>query len=298
MHPSPHTIAQAQAHAITLGLQRIDAQMLMLHVLNQPEGGRAWLIAHDTDLLTPEQDHRYAALSARRAAGEPVAYLTGVKEFYGLTLHIDARVLDPRADTETLVDWALYILASCFAPSVADLGTGSGAVSLAIQKNCPSAQVWAFDASADALAVAHRNAQHLGLPVRCIASNWLIPHTHQPYHLLPAPEHASAAASLGLFDVVVSNPPYIAANDPHLIDLTYEPQQALVSGQDGLDDIRTIIAQATQHLVPHGWLLLEHGHNQASAVHDLLLQHGYTQVQSRKDLAGITRCTGGQWLGT
>jgi release factor glutamine methyltransferase len=216
------------------------------------------------------------ALCRRRAAGEPVAYLTGRKEFYGLQLAIDARVLDPRPDTETLVDWALEVIAPLPAPSVVDLGTGSGAIALALQHQRPTAQVLAVDASADALAVAQANAQRLALPVRFMQGRWL----------------------RGLddrFDAIVSNPPYIAATDPHLAALTHEPLQALASGPDGLDDIRTIVAQAPAHLIHGGWLLLEHGHDQAGAVGALLRAQGFAQVQSRNDLAGIARCTGGQW---
>ena len=270
------TLAQALAHTRTLGLARIDAQLLLLHVLAQPEAGRAWLLAHDTDALEEAAQAQFIALCQRRAAGEPVAYLTGRKEFYGLPLHIDARVLDPRPDTETLVDWALEVMAALPAPRVADLGTGSGAIALALQSQRPTAQVLAVDASEGALAVSQANAARLGLPVRFQQGNWL-------------------AGVQGPFDVIVSNPPYIAAQDPHLAALTHEPLQALASGADGLDDIRTIVAQAPTHLAPGGWLLLEHGHDQAETVRALLIARGFAPVHSREDLAGIARCTGGQW---
>ncbi len=272
------TLAQALAQAHTLGLARIDAQLLLLHTVGRAGSDRAWLLAHDTDALSPEQHAHFLAMCQRRAAGEPVAYLTGHKEFYGLPLHVDARVLDPRPDTETLVDWALDVVAALPAPRVLDLGTGSGAIALALQSQRPTACILAVDASADALAVAQANAQRLGLPVQFLQSNWLAGVTR---------------LDGGLFDAIVSNPPYIASADPHLAALTHEPLQALASGADGLDDIRAIVAQAPSRLAPGGWLLLEHGHDQAEAVQALLAAQGFREVQSRSDLAGIARCTGG-----
>lgn len=280
MLPHPILITQALAHAGSLGLARIDAQRLLLHALGCPLDDRAWLLAHDTDALSPSAAQHYLSLCQQRANGVPVAYLTGCKEFYGLTLHIDARVLDPRPDTETLVDWALETIATLppgHIPRIIDLGTGSGAIALALQHQCPAAQVLAVDASDDALAVAQANALRLNLPVQWLRSNWL-------------------AQVSGEFDVIVSNPPYIAEQDPHLAALIHEPLQALASGTDGLDDIRTIIAQAPGHLRSGGWLLLEHGYDQAAAVTALLQAQGFTGVTSRADLAGIARCTGGQWL--
>ena len=269
------TLAQALVQAHTLGLARIDAQLL-LHAVGRPDAGRAWLLAHDTDVLAPAQHAQFLALCQRRLAGEPVAYLTGRKEFYGLPLQVDARVLDPRPDTETLVDWALEVIAPLASPRVVDLGTGSGAIALALQSQRADAQVLAVDASTHALAVARANAERLGLPVQFQPANWL-------------------AGVEGPFDAIVSNPPYIPSADPHLAALTHEPLQALASGADGLEDIRTIVAQAPNHLRPGGWLLLEHGYDQAQAVQELLATQGFTQVHSRNDLAGIARCTGGQW---
>ncbi len=276
MNSATPTLAQALAQAHTLGLARIDAQLLLLHTLARPDAGRAWLLAHDTDAMDETAHGQFMALCQRRLAGEPVAYLTGRKEFYGLPLQVDARVLDPRPDTETLVDWALELIAPLASPRVVDLGTGSGAIALALQSQRADAQVLAVDASADALAVAQANGARLGLPVQFQPANWL-------------------TGVEGLFDAIVSNPPYIPSADPHLAALTHEPLQALASGADGLDDIRTIIAQAPAHLQPGGWLLLEHGYDQADAVQALLAAHGFAQVQSRNDLAGIARCTGGQW---
>ncbi|MFN9470290.1 peptide chain release factor N(5)-glutamine methyltransferase [Acidovorax sp.] len=274
----PATVADALGQARTLGLARIDAQLLLLQAVGRAGTDRAWLLAHDTDALSPETAQRFQALCLRRTAGEPVAYLTGTKEFYGLPLSVDARVLDPRPDTETLVDWALKLITPLPAPHVVDLGTGSGAIALALQHQCAAAQVLAVDASADALAVAQANAARLALPVRFVQANWL---------------HGVD----GRFDAIVSNPPYIPAADPHLAALTHEPLAALASGEDGLDDIRTIVVQSPDHLLPGGWLLLEHGHDQAQAVCALLRERGFEQVQSRMDLAGIARCSGGQWPG-
>ena len=269
------TLQQALSTALAQGLTRIDAQMLLLHVLGRASHDRAWLITHDTDTLPPATAAQFGALCQRRRAGTPVAYLTGRKAFYGLELQVDERVLDPRPDTETLVDWALEVLAHQPAPRVVDLGTGSGAIALALQQQRPDAQVLAVDASQDALAVAQANATRLGLPVQFQHGHWL-------------------QGMAGGFAAIVSNPPYIAATDSHLAALTHEPLSALASGADGLDDLRSIIAQAPAHLAPGGWLLLEHGHDQAEAIAALLQQAGLAQVQSRKDLAGIVRCSGGQ----
>lgn len=272
----PATLAQALAQAQQAGLARIDAQMLLLHAAGQSPHARAWLLAHDQDALPAAAGAQFAALCARRTAGEPVAYLLGRKAFYGLELAVDARVLDPRDDTEILVDWALHCLQDCPAPRIADLGTGSGAIALALQSQRQDAQLLAVDASANALAVARANAQQLELPaVQFLQSNWL-------------------AGVGGRFHAIVSNPPYIAASDPHLAALHCEPLQALASGADGLDDIRRIVASAPAHLYPGGWLLLEHGWQQAPAVQRLLHAAGFTQVQGRCDLSGHVRCSGGQ----
>lgn len=271
---APATPQQALALAAARGVARLDAQLLLLHVLGRDPNDRAWLLAHDTDALAPEAATRFDAACARRLGGEPVAYLLGRKEFFGLPLDVDARVLVPRPDTETLVSWALEQLPP--QGQALDLGTGSGAIALALQHARPDATVTAVDRSADALAVAQANARRLDLPVRFVRADWL-------------------DGVCGRFDLIVSNPPYIAAQDPHLADLVHEPREALVAGADGLDDLRTIVATAPPHLQPGGWLLLEHGHDQAEAVCALLTQHGFTEVGSRHDLAGIARCSGGQW---
>jgi release factor glutamine methyltransferase len=299
----PHTTAQTLAAAQTWGLERIDAQLLLLHVLGKSHTDRAWLLAHDSDVLDSDVTRRFEALAKRRAAGEPLAYLVGYKEFFGLNLLVDPRVLIPRPDTETLVNWSLEVLQQMLPQvlpqmlpqvlqkqlqsdtrpadaSVLDLGTGSGAIALALAHQLQTAagvtRITAADASLDALAVARQNAARLQLDVSFIESSWL--------------EKVS-----GHFHLIASNPPYVADADPHLDDLKHEPLKALTAGADGLDDIRQIIGQAPAHLHPGGWLVLEHGFDQALKVRELLAQRGFLQVQSRLDLAGIERCSGGQW---
>jgi release factor glutamine methyltransferase len=279
--PDALSLAQALAAAQTLGLPRLDAQLLLLHALDRPDSDRGWLLAHDGDMLHGDAAGRFRALSLRRAAGEPLAYLVGSKEFYGLQLQVDKRVLVPRPDTETLVDWALEALSAPGFPGrarVLDLGTGSGAIALALKQTRPALDVTAVDASADALAVARGNAAHLGLEVQFIEGSWF--------------DNVS-----GHFHLIASNPPYVADGDAHLAALTHEPPGALAAGPDGLDDLRTIISQAPAHLNANGWLLLEHGYDQAAAVRGLLVARGFGQVQSRPDLSGVERCSGGQWPG-
>ena len=278
----PKTVAQWLAWMYALGLDRLDAQLLLLHALGRPETERAWLLAHDTDPLPCAAGESLRALALRRVEGEPLAYITGQKEFFGLLLAVDARVLVPRPDTETLVEWALDALPSQPAPPTdrqihaIDLGTGSGAIALALKATRPQWDVTALDFSTDALAVARANATRLSLDIRFRQGAWL--------------EGISER-----FDLIVSNPPYIAANDRHLAALTHEPLQALASGTDGLHDIRSIVTQSVGRLQPGGWLLLEHGYDQAAAVCLLLREADFENVQSRNDLAGIARCSGGRW---
>lgn len=277
MQPSSLSLAQAASWAQTLGLPRLEAQVLLLHALGRAPHDRAWLLAHGDDMLDTAVQATFEAHAQRRLNTEPVAYITGHKEFFGLTLQVDPRVLDPRADTETLVEWALSCLADASEPDVVDLGTGSGAIALALKHSRPDAAICAVDASADALAVARANAERLNLPVTFHHGSWLTPLAGRR------------------FDAIVSNPPYVATDDEHLAALKHEPLSALASGADGLDDIRSIVRQTSQHLKPNGWLLLEHGYDQAHAVQTLLGNQGFVNVQSRPDLAGILRCTGGQW---
>jgi release factor glutamine methyltransferase len=270
------TLRSAQAQ----GLERLDAQMLLLIALERDSHDRAWLLAHEQDRLPTEAAERFSPLAQRRLAGVPLAYLAGEKAFFGLTLRVDPRVLVPRPDTETLVQWALDVLSSMPPPvRLLDLGTGSGAVALAVKSQCPAAEVSATDISESALAVARPNAQRLGLDVAFFTGAWL------------------AAVPGERFDVIASNPPYVADGDPHLSALAHEPIGALTAGPDGLDDVRAIVRQAPEALKPGGWLLLEHGHDQAPRVHELLKARGFEAVTSRTDLAGIERCSGARWPG-
>lgn len=274
--PDGETIGAALAAAQGGGIDRLDAQILLLHALGHAQHDRAWLIAHDGDALAADAAARFRSFCEQRRAGVPAAYLTGFREFYGLALRVDARVLDPRPDTETLVDWALELVPPDAPWRIADLGTGSGAIALALAAQRRRADVWATDSSAGAIDVARANADRLRIPIRFALGNW--------YAALGGPP----------FDLIVSNPPYVAAGDPHLAALAHEPQAALVAGADGLRDLRTLCARAPAHLRPGGWLLLEHGWNQAEAVRALLRESGLHEVQSRRDLAGVERCSGGR----
>lgn len=266
------TLAGALAAAAAHGLERLDAQLLLLHVLDRPDTDRAWLLAHDTDTLADTARAAFLGLCERRAGGEPLAYIVGRKEFFGLDLLVDPRVLVPRPDTETLVGWGLEVLAG--KSRAIDLGTGSGAIALALKQARPQAVVDAVDCSRQALEVARENARRLALEVNFVQACWLA-ENHQCY------------------DLIISNPPYVADADPHLGALRHEPLRALAAGPDGLMDIRAIITQAPAHLRPGGWLLLEHGWDQAEAVRGLLAAAGFGAVRSRCDLAGIERCSGG-----
>ena len=275
MHPDAPTLRDVLQSAQVAGVDRLDAQMLLLHALARNPHERSWLLAHDTNVMTPSQQQALDSSLKRRLAGEPIAYITGHQEFFGLDLCVDARVLVPRADTEVLVEWTLEVLEAQKQAKVVDLGTGSGAIALSLKHTRSDLHVHAVDYSADALKVARSNAQRLQLDVHFSQGSWL-------------------SDVQDTFDAIVSNPPYIETHDHHLNALRHEPLQALVSGADGLSDIRTIITQAGQRLKPGGWLLLEHGYDQAERVRNLLTDAGFASVQSRRDLAGIERCSGGQ----
>ena len=269
------TVGRALAQA---GLAPIDAQVLLAHVLRRD---RAWLVAHRDDPLDSSLATTFLALARRRRNGEPVAYLVGRREFWGLSLQVSPAVLVPRPETETLVELALDWLPADRPARVLDLGTGSGAIALAIARERPQAEVVAIDASVAALAVARSNAAALGLHnVTFVESDWY------------------AGVGDAPFDLIVSNPPYVAAGDPHLRqdDVRFEPRAALVAGADGLDALRTIVTGAAARLAPAGRVLVEHGHDQAAAVRALLEGAGFEDVTERRDLAGICRVAGGRRL--
>jgi release factor glutamine methyltransferase len=271
------TVGQAMAAARAAGLERLDAQLLLAHVLQHP---RSWVLAHDDARLGASDEKRYRDLCALRADDMPLPYLTGERGFHGLTLTVSPAVLVPRPETEHLVDWALECLAGRAwgdPPEVADLGTGSGAVALALAHACPGARVTGVDLSPAALSVARANGERLGLAVEWHCGSWWQPLAGRR------------------FDLALSNPPYVADGDPHLHALRHEPIGALTAGSHGLDALCAIIGAASHHLTPGAWLLLEHGHAQAEAVCRLLLRAGFRGVVTRADLAGQPRCSGGYW---
>jgi len=269
------TQALSEALALDSREARIEAQSLLGHAFTQP---RFWLIAHDTDAISPEQEQRFSQLLTRRLQGEPVAYILGRREFYGLEFQVSPAVLIPRPDTELLVELALEHIPDSAPCRVLDLGTGSGAVAVTLAHLRPMAEVVAVDASKAALEVAAENA-------RCYGAKNMT---------LKEGDWYSGLAGES-FDVIVSNPPYIAQGDSHLQqgDLRFEPASALASGPDGLDDIRRIVADAPAHLKPGGWLLFEHGWDQAARCRELLAGAGFAQVGSAADLAGIERVSFG-----
>lgn len=267
------TSGQALAQS---GLVPVDAQVLLAHVVGRD---RSWLAAHRDEALTKTQADAFAALARRRREGEPVAYLTGRKEFWGLALAITPAVLIPRPETETLVELALGWLPADRPVRVLDLGTGSGAIALALAYERPRARVVATDTSAAALAVARDNARRLAIGnVEFGEADWFAGIPSEPY------------------DVIVGNPPYVADGDPHLRegDVRFEPAAALVASDGGLTALRTIIAEAPGHLVAGGALAVEHGYAQSDAVQALLREAGFADIVVRRDLAGIARVAGGR----
>lgn len=250
---------------------KLDAQLLLQQVLGV---NRAWLIAHEDDVLDEKLNGFLQTLVARRVNGEPMAYILGSQEFYGLTLKVTPGTLIPRPDTETLVEAALDKVRENASIDILDLGTGTGAIALAIAAHRPNANITAVDFSQSALNVAQENAQNLQIQnVNFLHSDWF------------------SALQSQRFDVIVSNPPYIEADDAHLSALTFEPISALVAGKDGLDDIRKIIDDALVFLKPQGWLLFEHGYHQAQSVQDLFANAGLVSIKTIKDLGGNDRVT-------
>ena len=279
------TVAAALA-AARAKLPASEARVLLGQVMRQ---GPAWLIAHDDELLDEDALLAFAALVARRAGGEPVAYLLGYREFFGRRFAVSPAVLIPRPETELLVELAKARVgagALCVpgnpiggqvTPSILDLGTGSGCIAITLALELPLSRVTAVDSSGAALQVAAGNAQALGASLRLLRGDWL------------------SGLAGECFDLIVSNPPYVAAADAHLAqgDLRHEPRQALVGGADGLDAIRNIVAAASSHLAPGGSLMIEHGHDQANAVRGLMGDAGFEDIKAHADLAGILRVTAG-----
>lgn len=250
---------------------RLDAELLTAMVLQR---SRSWLFANPQQLLSDSQQQQLQQITARRINGEPMAYILGYQEFWGLHLTVTPGVLIPRPETEHIVEWALENFPANFPLKIADLGTGSGAIALALAVERPQWQIDATDQSLSALEVARFNAAHHPLTsVNFYQSDWCVG--------LPSKNYA----------LIISNPPYIAAEDTHLPLLKYEPQSALVSGADGLHAIRTIISQAPEYLAESGYLVLEHGYDQAPAVAQLLHQNGFANIQSHLDLAQHPRFT-------
>jgi release factor glutamine methyltransferase len=279
MSTQPQATLDAALQAAATRIAALDARWLLLHVLQRSD---AWLFAHGRDLLTDAQQRSFEALVARRETGEPVAYLTGRRGFWSLDLDVGAAVLIPRTETELLVELALERLPATDAARVADLGTGSGAIALAIAHERPRAQVQGVDSSRAALDVAAGNLRRLGL------------------HNLSLHHGDWFAPLAGMrFDLVASNPPYIETGDPHLTqgDLRFEPMQALASGADGLDAIRQIVRDAPAHLHANGWLLLEHGWEQGAAVRALLQAAGLADIATHTDLEGRDRVSLGRRSG-
>jgi release factor glutamine methyltransferase len=253
---------------------RRDVEVLLGHCLGKP---RAWLYGWGESEVDARHESRFRAMLSARARGEPVAYLTGQREFWSLPLAVDHNTLIPRPETETLVEWALA-LALPRGAAILDLGTGSGAIALALASERPDWSVTGVDCSAPALAVAERNAEALGLEnIGFLRSDWFQQLLGLRYHL------------------VVANPPYVAPDDPHLQqgDVRFEPDSALVARDAGLADLASIARAAPDHLFPEGWLLMEHGHDQGDAVRRLLLGSGFAAVATRRDLGGHERVSGG-----
>lgn len=250
-----------------------DVDILLCHVLQKP---LSYLRAHDDKVLTEEQAEEFYAFVIRRAEGEPIAYMTGIREFWSLSLQVTPDTLIPRPETELLVELTLRFAPDKAGLSLLDLGTGSGAIAIAIAKEKSHWCVTASDASLAAMRVAEKNARRNDVPIEFILGSWLTPFSGR------------------LFDVIVSNPPYVADNDPHLErgDLRFEPRSALQSGSDGLDDIRIIVNDAPAHLHAHGLLMIEHGYEQGEAV-QLLMMKDFVNVQTLDDLAGLPRVTMG-----
>lgn len=257
-------------------LPALEGRALLAHVL---EVRREQLIAHPDTPVGAQLAQHFDTLVARRKAGEPLAYLLGAKEFYGRTFLVNADVLVPRPETETLVSTALECVEGIAAPRVLELGTGSGCIAITLALERPAAILTATDVSAAALEVAQANTSSLGARGPCVSVRWLLSDWY------------GAVDSATKFDLIVSNPPYVAANDPHLNALRHEPRIALAAGADGLGCLRAICSCASSHLAEKGWIALEHGYDQAAAVRGLLTTAGFREISSHRDAAGVERVT-------
>jgi release factor glutamine methyltransferase len=265
---------RASAAAVGTGATpTLDAELLLAHVLRMP---RARLKSHSEALAEPERAGQYLELIERRAAGEPLAYRTGEREFWSLRLAVSPAVLVPRPETELLVERALALWTAS-AGRIADLGTGCGAIAIALARERPRWQIVATDVSAAALAVAQRNAATFGAGIDFRHGDWYTPLAGER------------------FDLLLSNPPYVAADDPAMHALRYEPRAALTPGSDALECLRTLVRGAPRHLARGGWLLLEHGADQGADVRQELVDAGFRYVRSHCDLAGHERMTDAQY---
>ncbi|UZJ61208.1 peptide chain release factor N(5)-glutamine methyltransferase [Pseudomonas sp. KU26590] len=255
---------------------RLDAELLLAAALGKP---RSFLHTWPERIVSTEAAHAFDGYLKRRRTGEPVAYILGLQGFWNIDLEVAPHTLIPRPETEMLVETALELLPGAIPHTLLDLGTGTGAIALSLAKDRPQWRVTAVDRVEDAVELAERNRQRLHLDnAKVFHSHWF------------------SAVEGQRFDLILSNPPYIASNDPHLVegDVRFEPSSALVSGADGLDDLRLIVSQAPAHLEAGGWLLLEHGYDQGAAVRELLLEHGFEEIKTRRDLGDHERITFGR----
>ena len=261
------TVAQGLFQAIGR-VSRSEARLLLATTIRKP---KEFLIAHPEYSLTDEEVSLFDSYLQRAQAGEPIPYIVGTQEFWGRPFHVTPATLIPRPDTETLIEEALSFLKNLDTPRVLDLGTGSGCIAVTIALDCPKAQVWACDKSKDALSVAKCNAEVLGAKVTFVESDWF------------------SAFADEKFDLIVSNPPYIEENDEHLKALRFEPVSALTSGADGLNDIRTLAAQAPEYIRGHGGIIVEHGYNQGESVAAIFRTAGFASVRTVRDLGDNPR---------
>jgi len=262
--------------------QQIPVAEARLFLAQASEQSPAWLVAHDQDELPDNVEARFSEWVRRRAAGEPVAYILGWREFYGRRFKVGPGVLIPRPETELLVEQGLAAIAGVQRPRILDMGTGSGCIAISLALECPGAEVWALDFSVDALSIARENGRDLGAEVRFMQSDWAT--------------SLSADEFSGFFDLIVSNPPYIAPDDAHLSqgDLRFEPRSALAAPESGLADLQIIVSAARNLLKPGGVLLCEHGYDQAAKMREILAAEGIEPKQY-EDLAGILRVSGGRF---